>query len=58
MLSADNAQALMQRFVAEAHAQGLAVAQKNVAEWVQELCPSGSPRATSVGFDFAIIEEC
>jgi|GEM_PF-5751844 len=41
----------MQQFVAEAHAQGLAVAQKNAAEWARD------GRAESVAFDFAIIEE-
>lgn len=47
----DEAEQFMKQFVAEAHAQGLAAAQKNGVEWV-------GARATNVGFDFAIVEEC
>ncbi|MFE3030674.1 endo alpha-1,4 polygalactosaminidase [Streptomyces canus] len=49
-LEAAQAEALMKRLVAHAHAKGLAVAQKNTAELV-------SDRA-SLGLDFAIVEEC
>jgi serine/threonine protein kinase len=49
-LKAAQAEALMKRLAAHAHAEGLAVAQKNTAELV-------SDRA-SLGLDFAIVEEC
>jgi hypothetical protein len=51
-LSADDVQAYMVDFVHEAHQQDLAVAQKNAVEWITER------RASTVGFDFAIVEEC
>ncbi|HTU57118.1 MAG TPA: endo alpha-1,4 polygalactosaminidase, partial [Polyangiales bacterium] len=57
-LTAEHAQSYMQLFVAEAHALGLAVAQKNAADWVSTRGADGATRAQSVGFDFAIIEEC
>lgn len=47
----NEAEQFMKQFVAEVHAQGLAAAQKNAVEWV-------GARATNVGFDFAIVEEC
>lgn len=50
LLSARDARRYARPLVAEAHAHGLAAAQKN---WV-ELGPAG-PR---IGFDFAIAEEC
>ncbi|MDT0483493.1 endo alpha-1,4 polygalactosaminidase [Streptomyces doebereineriae] len=49
-LKAAQAEALMKRLAAHAHAEGLAIAQKNTAELV-------SDRA-SLGLDFAIVEEC
>ncbi|MGX1474408.1 UNVERIFIED_CONTAM: serine/threonine protein kinase [Streptomyces canus] len=49
-LKAAQAEALMKRLAAHAHAEGLAVAQKNTAELV-------SDRA-ALGLDFAIVEEC
>ncbi|MEU0424464.1 endo alpha-1,4 polygalactosaminidase [Streptomyces canus] len=49
-LKAAQAEALMKRLAAHAHAKGLAVAQKNTAELL-------SDRA-SLGLDFAIVEEC
>lgn len=58
MLTAEQAQAYMTLFAAEAHAQGMAVAQKNVTTWVREAGADGKLRAQSVGFDFAIVEEC
>lgn len=51
-LSAADVEAYMIDFVAEAHRQSLAVAQKNAVEWISE------GRARSVRFDFAIVEEC
>jgi Glycoside-hydrolase family GH114 len=58
LLDADQVQAFMEGFVAEAHNQGLAVAQKNVVEWNTDIDASGRTRAQSSGFDFSIIEEC
>lgn len=58
LLDADAAQSFMTMLAAEAHRQGLAVAQKNVADWVREPGQDGQLRAASVGFDFAIVEEC
>ncbi|MDI5904110.1 MULTISPECIES: endo alpha-1,4 polygalactosaminidase [Streptomyces] len=49
-LKAAQAEALMKRLAARAHAEGLAIAQKNTAELV-------SDRA-SLGLDFAIVEDC
>ena len=51
-LSAADVQAYMLDFVEAAHLQNLAVAQKNAVEWIAE------GRASAIGFDFAIVEEC
>ncbi|WP_330347622.1 endo alpha-1,4 polygalactosaminidase [Streptomyces sp. NBC_00582] len=49
-LTGDQAEALMKLLAAHAHADGLAIAQKNTVELV-------SDRA-AVGLDFAVVEEC
>ncbi|MFC8431002.1 endo alpha-1,4 polygalactosaminidase [Streptomyces sp. NPDC057253] len=49
-LKAGQATALMKLLAAHAHAKGLAVAQKNTAELLSD--------HTSVGLDFAVVEEC
>jgi hypothetical protein len=58
LLGLEHALAYQQQFSAAAHALGLAVAQKNVVDWVSELAPDGQVLATAAGFDFAIVEEC
>jgi hypothetical protein len=50
-LTEQNDKDFMALFVAAAHAQGMAVAQKNVPEW-------GAAAKTTIGFDFEISEEC
>jgi len=50
LLTADQALAFAHRLTVRAHADGLAIAQKNAAEL--------SPRARAAGFDFAVAEEC
>ncbi|MER5436550.1 endo alpha-1,4 polygalactosaminidase [Streptomyces sp. NPDC002588] len=49
-LTAGQATAFMKLLVVDAHAKGLAVAQKNTLELVSE--------RASVGLDFAVVEEC
>ncbi|WP_460070875.1 endo alpha-1,4 polygalactosaminidase [Streptomyces sp. YKOK-I1] len=49
-LRADQAEALMKLLAAHAHADGLAIAQKNTVELVAD--------REAVGLDFAIVEEC
>lgn len=51
-LRPDDVEAYMIEFVKVAHQYDLAVAQKNAVEWIYE------GRASTVGFDFAIVEEC
>jgi hypothetical protein len=58
LLGLEHALAFQQQFSAAAHALGLAVAQKNVVDWVSGLAPDGQVLATAAGFDFAIVEEC
>lgn len=57
LLTIDHAFEFMKAWAAEAHALGLAVAQKNSAEWV-DAGDGVEPLATGVGFDFALVEEC
>jgi hypothetical protein len=57
LLTLDNAFEFMKEWAAAAHALGLAVAQKNSAEWA--IAEEGvQPLAATVGFDFALVEEC
>ncbi|WP_416977507.1 endo alpha-1,4 polygalactosaminidase [Streptomyces sp. T028] len=49
-LEADQAEALMKLLAAHAHAEGLAIAQKNTVELVAD--------RAAVGLDFAVVEEC
>ncbi|MEU1177009.1 endo alpha-1,4 polygalactosaminidase [Streptomyces sp. NPDC005820] len=49
-LRADQAEALMKLLAAHAHADGLAIAQKNTVELVAD--------RAAVGLDFAVVEEC
>ncbi|PSL36458.1 glycosyl hydrolase family 114 [Labedella gwakjiensis] len=50
-LTAEHNTALAELFAERAHADGLAIGQKNAAEMSEEM-------RTSVGFDFAVAEEC
>jgi Glycoside-hydrolase family GH114 len=50
LLSGDDAAAFAALLAERAHAAGLAIAQKNGAEL--------APRGPSLGFDFAVVEEC
>ena len=50
LISAADARAFARLLVADAHAAGLAVAQKN---WVEL-----GARGPRIGFDFAVVEEC
>ncbi|MFI9645126.1 endo alpha-1,4 polygalactosaminidase [Streptomyces sp. NPDC052040] len=49
-LTADNAKAMMSLLVQHAHADGLAIAQKNTIELADD--------ASALGIDFAVVEEC
>ncbi|GAA1958356.1 endo alpha-1,4 polygalactosaminidase [Catenulispora subtropica] len=50
LLTADQDVALATQLATLAHAKGLAIAQKNTAEFL--------PRARQIGFDFAVSEQC
>ena len=50
LLTADDDAALATQLARLAHAKGLAIAQKNTAEFL--------PRAHQIGFDFAVTEQC
>src|ERR1700712_5037494 len=55
LLTVEHAYEFMKEWAAAAHSLGLAVAQKNSAEWVSG---GAASLAAGVGFDFALVEEC
>jgi hypothetical protein len=58
LIQPEAALAFAQQIAIAAHDLGLAVAQKNSAEWSLPLEEGAETWSTAAGFDFAIVEEC